>query len=299
MLRERQGDRFHLEREVGRGGVGVVYRAKDNLSGEDVAVKVIGQYGVDAGEEARLEREARILAGLRHPGIVRVLGFGRLEEGQPYVAMEWLEGEDVAAALKRGPFSIGYALGLSIQTAVALDAAHQAGVIHRDIKPSNLFLVQAPDAEGGGSRVKIVDFGVAAEGDVKITRTGAIVGTPAYMAPEQARGDAAVDARADLYALGATLFEMLTGRPPHVGPTPIAVLARLVTTPAPRLSEIMGGVPLALDECLAELLAAQPEDRPASARIVAERLRELHVSLSGHPVLTTTSARGLVVMVLP
>ncbi len=285
MLRERQGDRFRLEREVGRGGVGVVYRAKDTISGEDVAVKVIGQYGVDASEEARLEREGRILAGLRHPGIVRVLGFGRLEEGQPYVAMEWLEGEDVAAALKRGSFTIGYALDIAIQTAVALDAAHEAGIIHRDIKPSNLFLVRDDEADGGSIRVKIVDFGVAAEGDVKITRTGAIVGTPAYMAPEQARGDAAVDARADLYALGATLFEMLTGRPPHVGPTPIAVLARLVTTPAPRLSEIMGGVPLALDDCLAQLLASQPEDRPASARVVAQALRDLATSLAHHPVL--------------
>ena len=295
-LRERQGDRFRLETEVGRGGVGVVYRGTDTITGEPVAVKVIGLYGVDAGEEARLEREGRLLASLQHPGIVRVLGFGRLEQGQPYVAMEWLEGEDVSQALKRGPFTLGAALDIATQTAEALHVAHQAGIIHRDIKPSNLFLVKEPDPNDPEAppsmRVKLVDFGVAAEGDAKITRTGAIVGTPAYMAPEQARGDSAVDARADVYSLGATLFEMLTGRPPHVGPTPVAVLARLVTTPAPRLSELMGSVPLVLDELLADLLASQPEDRPASTRDVASRLMQFARSVPSILPIAYDAAEG-------
>ena len=271
------GGRFVIDREVGRGGVGVVYKAIDTLSGQPVALKVIAISGVDAGEEARFRREGRVLAGLRHPGIVRLVDFGQLDEGQPYVAMEWLEGEDIAQRMRRAPMAMPQCLDVGAQVAEALAASHAAGIIHRDVKPSNVILVgsgagAAPDA---AVTAKLVDFGVAAAEDAKLTRTGAIIGTPAYMAPEQARGDVVVDARADLYSLGATLFEMIAHRPPHVGPTPIAILARLVTTPAPRLGEVLAEVPLELDDLMAALLAAHPEDRPSSAAEVAERLREV------------------------
>ena len=292
--------RFVIEREVGRGGVGIVYRARDETSGEAVALKVIALPGVDAREEARFRREGRVLAALSHPGIVRVVAFGHLDEGQPYVAMEWLEGEDIAQRQRRAPLSLAACVRVAADVADALAAAHAAGIVHRDVKPSNVILAGSGPEAHGPFQVKLVDFGVAAADDAKLTRTGAIVGTPAYMAPEQARGDSEVDARADLYALGATLFEMITGRPPHVGPTPIAILARLVTTPAPRLAEVFDDAPALLDEALAQLLATSPRERPGSAADVANTLREIAADLGADSEthLQRSGASGTVPMSL-
>ena len=276
--------RFVIEREVGRGGVGIVYRASDQVTGTPVALKVIAIPGVDAGEEARFGREGRVLAGLSHPGIVRVVAFGQLEEGHPYVAMEWLEGEDIAQRQKRAPLTFAAALEIGAQVADALDYAHSVGIVHRDIKPSNVILLGDP------LTAKLVDFGVASAEDARLTRTGAIIGTPAYMAPEQARGDAEVDARSDIYGLGATLFEMIAGRPPHLGPTPIAILARLVTTPAPRLGEVFTGAPISLDDLLCEMLATHPEERPARAGEVAARLRAIALEIENQPLHTRTQS---------
>ena len=276
----RIGSRFAIEREVGRGGVGIVYRALDQVTGQAVALKVIAIPGVDAGEEARFHREGRVLAGLVHPSIVRLVAFGQLDEGQPYVAMEWLEGEDIAQRQRRSKLALAQCLEVAAQTAQALFAAHQAGIVHRDVKPSNVILVGSGAGADGPLLAKLVDFGVASADDAKLTRTGAIIGTPAYMAPEQARGDGEVDARADLYALGATLFEMIAHRPPHIGPTPIAILARLVTTPAPRLAEVSPDIPVALDELMYDLLATSPQERPSSADYVAEQLRKIAAGLA-------------------
>jgi hypothetical protein len=277
--------RFAIEREVGRGGVGIVYRARDEVTGQDVALKVIALPGVDAGEEARFRREGRVLAGLSHPGIVRVVAFGQLDDGQPYIAMEWLDGEDIAQRQRRAPLSLTACVRVAADVADALAAAHAAGIVHRDVKPSNVILAgSSPRQQDDVFQVKLVDFGVAAAEDAKLTRTGAIVGTPAYMAPEQARGDVEVDARADLYALGATLFEMIAGRPPHVGPTPIAILARLVTTPAPRLTEVLPDVPELLDDAVTRMLATAPAERPGSATEVARMLRAVAQTLSDDPV---------------
>ena len=285
--------RFVVEREVGRGAVGIVYRAYDHVSGQSVALKVIASDGVDAGEEARFRREGRVLAGLHHPGIVRVVAFGQLEERRPYVAMEWLEGENLAKRQERAPLSVVSSLRVGADICDALGAAHSAGIVHRDVKPSNVILARTSESNDGQFTVKLVDFGVAAARDAKLTQTGTIIGTPAYMAPEQARGDEGIDARADLYAVGATLFELIVGRPPHFGPTPVAILARLVTTPAPRLGEVFSDVSPALDELVASLLALEPSDRPSSAVDVSTRLRaiadEIHVDSS--PPLTPTAAR--------
>jgi eukaryotic-like serine/threonine-protein kinase len=276
--------RFVIEREVGRGGVGIVYRASDQLSGAPVALKVIAIPGVDAGEEARFGREGRVLAGLNHPGIVRVVAFGQLDEGHPYVAMEWLEGEDIAQRQKRAPLPFARALEVAAQVADSLEYAHSVGIVHRDIKPSNVILVGSGPDRDWPLDAKLVDFGVASAEDARLTRTGAIIGTPAYMAPEQARGDAEVDARADIYGLGATLFEMIAGRPPHLGPTPIAILARLVTTPAPRLGEVYPDAPVPLDDLLCEMLATHPEERPSRVGDVALRLRKIARDLEDAPM---------------
>jgi hypothetical protein len=303
----RLADRFLVRREVGRGGVGIVYRAHDQVSGQEVALKVIALPGVDAGEEARFRREGRVLAGLHHPGIVRVVAFGQLDEGQPYVAMEWLDGEDIAQRQKRAPpLPLVECLEIAAQVADALAAAHAAGIVHRDVKPSNVFLIGSGPARSGPVQVKLVDFGVAAAEDAKLTRTGAIVGTPAYMAPEQARGDGEVDARADLYALGATLFDMIAGRPPHVGPTPIAILARLVTTPPPHLAEVYPDATPQLDDLMVRLLATTPAERPDSAWAVAVELRQIAADLGAAtgdrvtsggapeplPAILSTTAKG-------
>ncbi|HEY2509396.1 MAG TPA: protein kinase [Polyangiaceae bacterium] len=284
------GGRFLIEREVGRGGVGIVYRAQDQVTGQNVALKIIAISGVDAGEEARFQREGRLLAGLTHPGIVRVVAFGQLEDGQPYVAMEWLDGEDIAQRQKRKPLTLVQALEVAASVADALSAAHDAEIVHRDVKPSNVFLLRGHDDDAPAT--KLVDFGVASAEDAKLTRTGAIIGTPAYMAPEQARGDTEVDARADLYGLGATLFEMVAGRPPHVGPTPIAILARLVTTPAPRLSEVLPEVPATLDDLMARLLATVPQERPSGGAEVARELRRIAREVATSNELTRKVADG-------
>ncbi len=282
--------RFVVEREVGRGGVGIVYRARDEVTGTPVALKVIAIPGVDASEEARFGREGRVLAGLSHPGIVRVVAFGQLDEGHPYVAMEWLEGEDIQQRQKRAPLTLGQALEVAAQVADALAYAHGVGIIHRDIKPSNVILVGSGRGQEWPVGAKLVDFGVASAEDARLTRTGAIIGTPAYMAPEQARGDAEVDARADIYGLGATLFEMVAGRPPHLGPTPIAILARLVTTPAPRLTEIFPEAPHSLDDLLANMLATHPEERPPRVADVARRLRQVAEEIESVPLTTRTQS---------
>jgi tetratricopeptide (TPR) repeat protein/tRNA A-37 threonylcarbamoyl transferase component Bud32 len=293
--------RFRIESEIGRGAAGIVYRASDSATGVQVALKVIAATGADAIERARFDREGQVLSELDHPGIVRVVAFGsleascpdglgrRLDEGSPFIAMEWLDGEDLQARQRRAPLPLRQALEMGRQVALALAAAHDAGVVHRDIKPSNIFIlggekqpasgVVLGDAGGhradSSLRAKLVDFGVAASSDVRLTQTGAVVGTPAYMAPEQARGDASADARSDIYSLGATLFELIAGRPPHIGPNSIATLARLVTTPAPRLSDLLLDVPPKLDDLVHRMLSSSPDDRPGSAREVAESIEEL------------------------
>ena len=274
------GGRFVIEREVGRGAVGIVYRARDLTTQQPVALKVINsnEAGVAPDEEARLMREGEVLSRLDHPNIVRFVAFGVLDDtSMPFVAMEWLDGEDLAAYQKRAPLEITEAIGLMLRVARALEAAHEAGVIHRDIKPSNIFLCSDPEqaAESWLDLIpKLVDFGVAARGDIRITRSGDVVGTPAYMAPEQARGDAPIDARSDIYSLGATLFELIAGRPPHVGPTVIATLARLVTTPPARLSELRRDVPPIVDAVVHRMLETDPAARPGSMAEVIEMLEE-------------------------
>ncbi|MBN2194843.1 MAG: protein kinase [Polyangiaceae bacterium] len=271
------GRRFVVEREVGRGGAGVVYRAIDTVSAQPVALKVIaGDAGVAPDDEARLQREGELLANLDHPGIVKTVAHGHLEDtGEPYVAMEWLDGEDLAARQTRAPLRLRQIIELALAVSGALGAAHAAGVVHRDIKPSNIFLCRRTDPvppSGLDCSPKLVDFGVAVSENIRVTRTGDLVGTPAYMAPEQARGDAPIDGRCDIYSLGATMFELVTGRPPHVGPTAIATLARLVTTPAPRLSELRRDTPPPLDELVHRMLQTDPELRPRSVKEVIATL---------------------------
>ncbi len=264
---------------MGRGAVGVVYRAWDRATEQHVALKIIAsEAGVAPEDEERLKREGEVLKGLDHPGIVRIVDSGLIEDtGLPYVAMEWLEGEDLGSRQRRCPLTLPEIVCLGALVAQALAALHAAGIVHRDVKPANILLRSVATTDESfeplGARPVLVDFGVAARKDLRSTRAGDIVGTPAYMAPEQARG-LPIDERADLFSLGATLFELVAGRPPHQGPTVIAMLARLVTTEPPRLSELRRETPPSLDELIRRLLSIDPERRPKNALEVEALLQE-------------------------
>jgi serine/threonine protein kinase len=194
------GERFRLEARDAVGGMGAVYRATDEHTGETVAVKLM--HPGDDGRVERFAREAVALATLRHPAIVRYVAHGVSADGQHYLAMEWLEGEDLHARLEReGRLGVSESLALVGRIAGAVGAAHARGMVHRDLKPGNIFLVG-----GQIGRAKLLDFGIARLGlAAPVTRAGQWVGTPGYMAPEQVREGATVDARADVFALGCVL----------------------------------------------------------------------------------------------
>jgi len=200
--------RFELVRFAGSGGMGEVYRSVDRTTGRPAAVKLLVDR--ESGDSERFEREARILADLSHPGIVRHLAHGALPSGARWLAMEWIEGEDLSRVLgRRQKLHLEEVLAMGRAVAETLGFAHARGVVHRDLKPSNICLV-----DGNLARPKVLDFGVAKMGRAReLTGTGVLVGTPGYMAPEQARGDPGIDARADVFSLGCLLYECLTGEP--------------------------------------------------------------------------------------
>jgi tetratricopeptide (TPR) repeat protein len=268
--RPRTVGRYRLEALVGRGAVGEVWRAHDPDQGRAVALKLL-----IAGEHAspdvvaRFEREAQVAARLDHPGIVRVLEVGAAGPDQPlhYIAMELVLGETLAQRVARGRLPVGDAARIALEVAHALDAAHAKGVVHRDVKPGNVMI----DETG---RARVTDFGLAkVVTESSLTSQGAIVGTPSYMAPEQAFGlPEEVGPRADVYALGAVLYELLAGRPPHVAATSLAVLRKLEEEePAPP-STFAREVSPALDAVVARAMTKDPARRTASARAFADDL---------------------------
>lgn len=220
--------RFRLAAEIGVGGMGAVFRAIDDTTGRDVAIKVLT--GHSAMELERARREARILAGLAHPGIVGYIADGLTTSGHPYVAMEWVPGTTLAARMSTTGFSLREAVEILRQTTQPLEAAHRAGVLHRDIKPSNI-LLSAPD-----DRVTLIDFGIARIAGIasSLTQTGLAIGTPGYMSPEQARGDREVTPATDVFALGCVFYACATGLPAFSGANAAAVLVKiLLAVPAP------------------------------------------------------------------
>jgi serine/threonine protein kinase/tetratricopeptide (TPR) repeat protein len=290
--------RFEVEGHAGSGGMGTVYRARDRASGEQIAVKIL-RSSVEAPE--RFARETRVLATLRHPHIVRYIADGRTAGGEHWLAMEWLEGEPLHHRLRRAPLSPAESIELVRRVAEALSAAHERGIVHRDIKPSNLML-----PEGDLARVKILDFGVARITDARSTRTGVMVGTPGYMAPEQAKGEAGVGPRVDVFALGCVLFECLTGRTAFVGDNVMAVLAKILLEETPRLSDVRRDLPGELEELVGRTLAKRPEDRFADAAQLAVALARLGTldaadlvpAPKSRPSLTETERRLLCVVLI-
>jgi serine/threonine-protein kinase len=271
-------DRYLLERELGRGGMATVYLAQDLKHDRPVALKVLHpEIAASLGTE-RFLREIRLTARLQHPHILPVFDSGAAA-GQPWYTMPYVRGESLRDRLRREvQLSVETAVEITRQIALALEHAHSEGVVHRDIKPENVLLSESAQREGsteGGCQALVADFGVAralgAAGEESLTGTGMALGTPAYMAPEQASAGQ-VDARTDVYALGCVLYEMLAGEPPFTGPTPQAVMAKRFAQPAPSVLIVRPGVPRTIDEAIRKAMAPVPADRFPSVARFAEAL---------------------------
>lgn len=257
---------FRLLREIGRGGMGVVYLAEDAQLHRRVAIKTLPPHlAADAAVRERFLREARTAAALSHPNIVPIYSAAE-RDAVVYFTMGFVDGESVAERLHRhGPLAVPSALAITRQLAMALDAAHAQGVVHRDIKAENVLL-------DGSGRALVTDFGIARLSEAQpLTATGTVLGTVQYMSPEQVTGEA-LDGRSDLYALGVLLFHMLTGRFPFERPSASAVLVAHVNSAPPRLHEFLPDAPDALDALVAALLEKRAGDRVPSARVLLERL---------------------------
>lgn len=264
--------RFVIERRAGAGGMGAIYRGTDLRTEEAVAIKVMAS--AKFGGANRFAREAGVLAELSHPAIVRYVAHGTTAETSQFLAMEWLEGEDLANRLARAPLSVEDSLLLVRRACTGVAEVHARGVVHRDLKPSNLFLVNRDPA-----LLKVLDFGLALQSDDTRTLTdpGMLLGTVGYMSPEQAMGQTDVDPRADVFALGCVLFECLTGRAAFIGPHAVAVLAKLLSEDPPRVSELRPGLGEAVDSLVARMLAKNPGERPKDAQAILPALNELAV----------------------
>ncbi len=289
---------YDLLGEVGRGGMGVVYKARHRELNRVVALKMVlaGEFA-SASQRLRFQREAELTARVRHTHIVQVYEVGQVGD-RPYLAMEWVEGGTLADRLDGTPWPARAAALLVGTLARAIDAAHRQGVIHRDLKPANILVQPAEEADSGGVRSgrdgadplgglvpKITDFGLArtVQGQAGLTRTGFTVGTPEYMAPEQAGGDSGqVGPAVDVYALGVILYQLLTGRPPFRGESPAEVLRASASAPpiAPRRLEPR--VPRDLETIVLKALEKEPAHRYRTAEALAEDLRRL---LADEPIL--------------
>ena len=277
-LRESLKDSYLVERELGEGGAATVYLARDIKHGRNVAIKVFKPELAETLGAERFGREIRTAANLQHPHILTVHDSG-VADGLLYYVMPYVEGESLRARITReGGLPIGDVIRILREVADALGTAHAAGVVHRDIKPDNVLL--------SGRHALVADFGVAkaiseSTGRNLVTTIGVALGTPAYMAPEQAAADPHVDHRADIYALGVLGYEMLTGEPPFVRRTPQEVLAAHVTEPAPAVSARRQSVPPALDALIAKCLLKQPGDRYQSAEEVVSELERIATPTAG------------------
>ncbi|HEX2570075.1 MAG TPA: protein kinase [Polyangia bacterium] len=265
-------ERFEIQALTGSGGMGLVYRAHDRHTGTPVALKMLRPVEEDSANLERFLREAQLLAELRHPGVAAYVAHGRTPGGQFFLAMEWLEGEDLGHRLAHKRLDVAESLVLVRGVAEALAAVHRRGIVHRDIKPSNLFL------RGGRiDRVTLLDFGIALAGlgARVLTRTGEVVGTLEYLAPERARGERKLGPSADIFSLGCVLYECLTGAPPFVGEHAAVVLARILCEDAVPLRRVRPDMPEALEALLDRMLAKDPAARYADGGALCEALESL------------------------
>jgi serine/threonine-protein kinase len=260
--------RYEVESRLGEGGMATVFGGSDRLLGRKVAIKVLArQYAKDPTAVERFRREAQAAAGLNHPNVVSVFDTGS-DDGIHYIVMEQVEGRTLAdVILKQGALQPSRASDIAVGVCRALSSAHENGMVHRDVKPGNVLLT----ADGG---VKVADFGIARVASVDtLTATGSVLGTASYLSPEQARGGS-IDARSDIYSLGCVLYEMLTGKPPFDGDTPLSIAYKHVEEEPVPPSSLNPAVPPELEAVVTKAMAKDPDDRYGSAAEMAGDLRE-------------------------
>ncbi len=268
---------YRCEARLGEGGMGVVYKARHVREGHAVAVKVLLLGGRAEGSLVeRFRREARLAASIRHPNSVAIYDYGEIDGRLFYLAMEFIDGRSLDAVMSDRPLALARATSIVRQVCAGLAEAHAAGIVHRDLKPANVMVCERPD---GTDVVKLVDFGIARDlrSTGERTMAGIVVGTPAYMAPEQARGEPGVDERADVFAVGVMTFEMLSGRHPYEarGNAIQQIVARaMLKSEAPAVSAAAPGVPSVFDGVLARAAAHSVEARTPSVTRFAEELHE-------------------------
>src|SRR5579884_411144 len=261
--------KYEVQEAIARGRMGVVYKAMHKTLNRPVAIKVLhAQYSGDVSFVKRFQREARAMARLDHENIIRVYDVAEDQNAQ-YIVMEFFPGKDLKQViLEKGPFSVNQALSVSLQMAEALAYAHAQGIVHRDIKPSNVMI----DNRG---KVKLADFGIAAATDeISVTATGQIIGTPEYMSPEQARGEA-IDGRSDLYSLGIVLYEMLTATTPFERLSRMSIIAKLLYEPQDFNLSFPDSTPASLQEIVRALLKKQVQERMADAATLIAQINQL------------------------
>jgi eukaryotic-like serine/threonine-protein kinase len=272
MVGEVVAERYELEELVGTGGMSSVYRARDRLLERQVAIKVLHEhYSRDEDYVERFRREARAAAKLSHPNIVTVIDRGEAD-GRQFIVFEYVDGENLKQLIGgKGRLPVREALELGIQIGRALAFAHAQGLVHRDVKPQNVLL--------GGGDAKVTDFGIARSLDVQVglTQTGTVLGTSEYISPEQATGRQ-VDARTDIYSLGAVLYELLAGQPPYSGDSFVSVAMKHVNDPVPSITHARPDVPLRVDAALRRAMAKDPDDRFGT---MDELVAELSACLAG------------------
>ncbi|MBN2147869.1 MAG: protein kinase [Anaerolineales bacterium] len=258
--------RYEVIAELGRGGMATVYQAHDPRFKRDVAIKMLPAAIIhESTFRARFEREAQTIAALEYPGIVPVYDFGE-ENEQPYLVMRYMTGSSLSQRLKDGPLSISETSQIFSRLAAALDYVHSKGIIHRDLKPANILFDQHGNAY-------LSDFGIAriAEATVALTGDG-LIGTPSYMSPEQARGDPDIDSRSDIYALGAIVFEMLTGKQPYEATTPMGVAMKHLIEPVPRILKVKADLPAECENLISRAMAKERDKRFPNATEMARVL---------------------------
>ena len=290
------GEKYRILRVIAEGGMGVVYEAQHAVVKRRFAVKFLRADLADRRDLlTRFHREAQAAGALESEHIAASIDFGILADGTPYIVMEHLVGESLGSLLAReGCLPVERAADLCVQACRGMEAAHTAGIVHRDLKPENLFVCRRED---GTDLVKVLDFGIAKLEQIEInnaaTRTGTILGTPAYMSPEQARGDKSIDLRTDVYGLAAILFEMLSGKKPHPGDSNNAILHHIATQPAISLHSVQPDLPPQLVDTVERALSSDRDQRPASAEALGLALAPFSKREARPPRKNTDSIPGV------